>query len=174
MRTEETSARQKQYTIPVGKLILSILITLALVAGFIFVMAQVEDRYYRKESAADREQKTQGIRHAMETYDRDEQEIGRWFQTNVNTTVEIMCIALENQAKNGDYSGPRMFEDGFVARIQDGNPELPEGYPERFPELTAEKIRQTYLSFQIFHNPERIRRCWLPAASSRRAGTMWI
>ena len=149
MSKEETSARQKQYTIPVGKLILSILITLALVAGFIFVMAQVEDRYYRKESAADREQKTQGIRHAMETYDRDEQEIGRWFQTNVNTTVEIMCIALENQAKNGDYSGPRMFEDGFVARIQDGNPELPEGYPERFPELTAEKIRQTYVSSVI-------------------------
>ena len=44
MSKEETSARQKQYTIPVGKLILSILITLALVAGFIFVMAQVEDR----------------------------------------------------------------------------------------------------------------------------------
>ena len=52
--------------------------------------------------------------------------------------VEIMTVGLGKYLKDGEYTGPVCFEDGFVFRVKDGDPVFPDTVPEGFAGFDAD------------------------------------
>ena len=134
---------------PIRKLLFSIGLALAILAAFAAVLVLVELRYYNSETERDRTVKTQGIRDTMARIDREAGEIGQWFQKDLEATVNLTIAGLQKWMENGEYTGPRVLTDGFVARFHEGTLDIPAEIRARFPDLTATQIRDVYHQQQL-------------------------
>ena len=127
----------------------SLLLMLLLLAVFTGVILAAEGWVFREELKSDREMSTQGIRKTLDTFENDAREIGSWFYRDLNATVQVMSLSLQDQVQEGEYRGQRLFEDGFVARVTDSGVDIPGEMADRFPALTAEMVRQEYTQHEL-------------------------
>jgi len=60
----------------------------------------------------------------------------KWFNENIQNTMRFMQSLLEDLVSGDTYTGPRIFEDGMVIKLEDGEAEVPEGEANfRYPVL---------------------------------------
>ena len=68
------------------------------------------------------------------------------FSESIHRNVRLMTSALEHLVSDGDYTGQRVFPNGFVAEIRGETVLLPESMNEAEAAVSAELIRSSLLS----------------------------
>ena len=82
---------------------------------------------------------------------RDHMQWMRLFDENAQTTSDLMAEALKELDTPEGYVGPRVFTDGIVIELRDGEPYYPSDYPEDALRLTREEFESVRSGSTFLH-----------------------
>ncbi len=135
--------------VPHKKLIRSVLIAIAALLVFSLAMALLEIDFSNDKLKEDHASKIISIRETMLGYDTQANKVKTIFADKLNTDVRMMALILSDYLDAGKdaYTGPDVFEDGFVVRLAKDGAKFPPSIRESFPDYTAEEIRQEHRQF---------------------------
>ena len=90
----------------------------------------------------------------------DLQKYNEWYDENASHNVNFMAAMLQRFVAGDAYTGPRVFDDGVVVEIRDGEVVYPAAMPEHFVEISEEQIREgladkyNYVGMGRVYDPE--------------------
>ncbi|MBR6089837.1 MAG: hypothetical protein IKP86_07880, partial [Anaerolineaceae bacterium] len=124
------------------KAVVAFIVLLLLLGVFVAATLYSSILSYMEVSSSKADLKVSGM---VETLNRVQERIDTLeeeFKEKTENTLELMCTALRPFAKGGEYTGPEVFEDGVVVRVDENNGIVyPESFPGRFEDLqTADDL----------------------------------
>ena len=129
---------------PVKRLIYTIVTALVFLGIYTGAMFYIERQHYEKLIVMHNRSQTDSLRGILDRYERTETEIGNIFYEDLNEEVRLKAFSLAAEIKDGQYTGPRMWDDGMAVRIINGSLELPEGADGMFAGLSADTVQNEY------------------------------
>ena len=128
----------------VKRLIYTIVTALVFLGIYTGTMVYIERQHYEKLIVMHNRSQTDSLRGILDRYERTEKEIGNIFYEDLNEEVRLKAFSLAAEVTDGQYTGPRMWDDGMAVRITNGRLELPEGADGMFSELSADTVQNEY------------------------------
>ena len=124
-----------------GKAVVALLIALALLTLFFFLLAGQGLSLAVSGETATVEAKMDSIADLVNFLHSGERErTSDWLKENNERTVRLMSGALRRYADGDGYTGPRLFPESAVIEVRGSEAIYPEGMPEGFIRLTEEMI----------------------------------
>lgn len=113
--------------------------------------------------------KIDGVSRTLDSVEKDFAEVVIASDKKIRSVMEMMRLLLQNQVKNGQYRGTRIFDDDFVVRVANGSVIYPDGVDE-IPGLSAELIEsECFMEILFFEDANEIIQIYL-VSSVRIAG----
>ena len=69
-----------------------------------------------------------------------------WYDRNLSANIWLMTDSLKAFVVDGDYAGPRLFDDGFVLTFEGERPVFPAGMPEVDAQISRKLAEQSVAS----------------------------
>ena len=129
---------------PFRRLFQSLLVMILFLALFVAAVNLMENNRYQQMVSRDMENTTEGIRTALENYEKECDAVGEVYFRDLNAEVRMTTVLLADQVQDGEFFGARVLENGLVVRVRNGEAELPAGAPEQYGSVTAENVLTLY------------------------------
>ena len=88
--------------------------------------------------------KAESIRKTILSYRSDSEQMTERFYEKLNDNVKLSAVILKDFIHDGEYTGQKIFDDGMVIQVRDGQMELPPGEDAIFPNLQPEEFMTEY------------------------------
>lgn len=113
-----------------------------MIAGMSF-MIRMDTDYAVLSAESQGAVKVKEITESLKNAGAEQENVGVWTADYTNYSIDIMTDALKEYVTENGYEGPKVFQNGIVAEIRDGELILPEEAKEIFEEepLTIEHIQ---------------------------------
>lgn len=122
----------------------TVLTALAFLAVFTVILFFTEWFLFRNDICEDGQFKAESIREILLNYRSDSKRMTDWFFEKINENVRLEVFILQEQVRDGAYTGRKIFDDGMVVRVKDGKAELPPEGAALLPDLKPEDITAEY------------------------------
>jgi len=134
---------------PVKILIETIVVTIVFLSIYTSTMYFIEKRHYEELIVMHNHAQTESIRGILDQYEKAEKTVVKAFTDDLNADVCLKALALSADTVNGQYSGPRLWEDAMVVRLTSGGPDLPPDAAGMFPDLTSDAVQKEYMQTRL-------------------------
>lgn len=119
---------------------------LAVFAGILFA---AEWFLFRIDIQKDGQSKAESIRKTIISYQSETEKMSERFYEKLNDNVKLSAVILKDFIHDGEYTGQKIFDDGMVIQVRDGQTELPPGGDAIFPNLQPEEFMTEYTPKQV-------------------------
>ncbi|MBR1708969.1 MAG: mechanosensitive ion channel [Clostridia bacterium] len=85
------------------------------------------------------------LSEAIELLSADYQGTVGNFTTNLNRNVDMVATVMRNASGDGVYTGPRIFDDGFVVEMENGQVRYPDGISPQMLSITPEQVMNEHV-----------------------------
>lgn len=111
------------------KVIITVIVLLVMLFGTLMIIGAYDIYYHSGKDIVRRQNQLDMLALWIPELENEEINSTIWFEENIGNNVRIMQEALKELVEKGVYTGPRIFDDGVVVEIQDGQIVYPEELP---------------------------------------------
>ena len=142
------------------KTIIAILATVIMLVLLGLGIGQLNNKLFLSDQHERSERKIDFAADMLTQMGADLQKYNEWYDENASHNVNFMAAMLQRFVAGDAYTGPRVFDDGVVVEIRDGEVVYPAAMPEHFVEISEEQIREgladkyNYVGMGRVYDPE--------------------